>query len=672
MCKNADAAWGAGFGRTEYTPPMRWIGKTATRGPAALALSLAVLLAGCGDTPRPSILLVTLDTTRADHLGTYGHPSVRTPVLDRIARQGALLELAIADVPVTLPSHTTIMTGLPAVGHGVRYNGDFRVSERAETLAERMAALGWDTGAVVSSLVLHGKFGLGQGFRTFDDALPAGYVKYDESIYPTEFEDALPAAERRADQVTESACAWLAGAKPPFFLWTHYYDAHAPFDPPPPWRRTLDDPYLAEIQFADRELGRLVRVAEASAVRARDASVPARLALASLTIVITADHGEGLDQHREDRHGILVYDDVMRVPLVVRAVGVVPGGVVLADQVRTMDVASTVLDLAGDRDALGLGGSLVPLLQGTGPAPDSVAYIESEKSRLFYNGSGLKGLRTRNRKYIHAPRPELYDLEADPGEARDLAAGDAAQAAEWDERLEAYVQGILAQGVAVAEGMDLDEETAARLRSLGYLSGAAPMGPRTLEEEMDLPGLDPKDLVDAVLAGRDVENGFHRRALEKTWRFERLVTTPEAAPELTLLWSMMLQNRGLAQMALGEYDEAAASYREALRHERANAVAREGLPYALNLAGRSREAERAAIEILANVASAWRVRLHHGLALALLGRQPEALVEFSRIVDECPDSETREVAKLYRTKVGTEEEEQFLDLYLSSAGHATH
>jgi len=623
--------------------------------PVALAAAVA---AGCADRGSgPDVLLVTLDTTRADHLGAYGRPDVRTPHLDRLARAGGQFEMAIGDVPVTLPSHTTIHTGVPAVGHGVRYNGDFRVGPDAETLAERFVDAGYATAAVVSAMVLAAEFGLDQGFDRFDDELTPGYERHDESRF-SHLTHWLPTEDRRAEEVTDLAVAWLGTvADRSWFLWAHYYDPHAPFDPPPPWGNAHADHYASEIQYTDHHVGRLLR-------RVRGERPEA-------IVVVTADHGEGLDQHREDRHGILIYDEVVHVPLIVSAPGRVAPGVVRSEQVRTVDVAPTLLDLAAAPSAIGVGGSLRPLLEGTGAPPDSVAYSESMKSRLFYNGSGLMALRTRHAKYVWAPRPELYDLVEDPGETRNLAPIDPDRAEAMRQRLEDYVRDILDRELAVVEAANLDESTAESLRSLGYVTGSAgDVTPGSVADEMALPGLDPKDLVDAVLCGRDARNGFYERALSKARRFRDTVATPEADPDLAPLWSLLLQNEAAAYMGLGRFGAAAESYRGSLRWGSANPSSRWGLVFALNLDGRPAEAEREAARILSDAPGAWRVRLHGALALALLGRTGDARAVFANLAETTTDAEVREVAALYRDKLGTPEERRYLDLYLSSEGAA--
>ena len=615
-----------------------------------VALLAGVLAPGCSTPPEgPGVLLVTLDTTRPDRIGAYGHPDAHTPHLDALARSGTLFELGIADVPVTLPSHTTLMTGIPALGHGVRYNADFKVAESAVTLAEKLRDAGYATGAVISALVLDSKFGIAQGFDHYDDDLTPGYVKHDESLYPDQTHW-LPKADRRAAEAVDRSIAWLTGAPRPFFLWTHIYDPHFPFDPPPPWSARTADLYLAEIEYTDHQLGRLMKRLAASALSEET------------VIVVTADHGEGLDQHREDGHGIFLYDDTIRVPLVIHAPGADCAGRVIPDQVRTMDVAATVLELAGAAEpSLGLGGSLVPLMRGIGPAPDSVAYCESIKTKLFYGGSGLKAIRTRNAKFVWAPRPELYDLARDPGETRSLP-DDADRMRRF---LATQVAAILSAGEATVEAANPDAETLEALASLGYLGGSGGTArPGTTEEEMHLTGYDPKDLVDVSMAAREIQNGFFDSGERKLRRFFRTAPTPRDDRQMTRLWAAAHQNYAKIWMVRKDYAAAAKEYRLACETDPTYDAARWSLIFALNLARDEEAAVREGGRILEEWPRSWRVRFHRGIALAEMGNTDEATAELDRILRDAPQShDARKLAAYYRPRLGTPSEAEALAAY---------
>jgi arylsulfatase A-like enzyme len=611
-------------------------------------LPILTLIAACGrpSPTGPSLVFVTIDTTRADRIGAWGHPGARTPVLDRLARQGALFRDAIADVPVTLPSHTTMFTGIPALGHGVRFNADFKLGAAAETLAETFRDEGWATGAVVSTPVLDAQFGLAQGFDSYDDDLTPGYTKQDTSRFFGQ-DHWLPRADRRATEAVDLAVAWLARTRTPFFLWVHVYDPHFPYDPPPPWGAITPDLYTAEIEATDRELGRLVRAA------------------GDAVLVVTSDHGEGLDDHREDEHGIFVYDETVRVPLVLRAPGVTAGTIV-GGQVRTMDLAPTVLELAGLRRAFGLGTSLGPRLTGESAEPeDAVAYCESVKTKLVYGGSGLKAIRTDDLKLVWAPAPELYDLVRDPGETRNLLGERTDDAERMRGTLERFVRDVLDADLAAVEPANADEATLAMLASLGYVGGGDGTAPLSFGREMELTGNDPKDLVDVTMGAHWIQNGFVDFGEEKLLRFFETARTPEQDPRMTRLWAAAHQNYAKIWMIRRDYAQAAEEYRRSMAADPDYENARWSRIYALNLAGEPAQALRESDELLAAHPRAWRVRLHRALALALLDRTDAAEEELAHIVEAAPaSSSVVRTAAYFRGRIGGADRAPALDRYL--------
>lgn len=627
-----------------------------------LAAGILALFAAALSCSRPpsagrSVVLVTLDTTRADHLGVYGSPGARTPSLDRLARSGTLFVDAIVDVPVTLPSHTTILTGVPALGHGVRYNADFKVGPQAATLAEAFTERGYDTAAIVSSLIVESSFGLDQGFRVYDDELPP-YAIFDRSKYPTTHW--LPAAERRAKDVIDSSIAWLGvRKKDSYFLWAHLYDAHFPYDPPPPWEKTSSSEYQTEINSLDHELGRLLFAVD-SEPRGEETM-----------IVVTADHGEGLDQHREENHGIFVYDDTIRVPLLARAKGVLSEGRIVPELARSVDLAPTILEATGAPSAkLGIGGSLVAVATGAGAPPDTAGYAESVKTKLFYSGSGLKALRTKDVKYILAPRPELYDLVRDPGETRNLLEGGSSPALGGARRAELArrVRSLLSGEHAVVEAANVDEETLEGIRSLGYVAGSdGTAKPGTAETEMTMTGFDPKDLVDVSMGAREIQNGFYERGEKKLRRFFATATPPEKDPSLARLWAAAHLDYAKIWMVRENYLEAANEYARALQVDPGYDDAAWSRVYALNLAGEPGLAERAAAARLETNPRAWKVSFHRAFALAFLGRREEARTELERITREAPREldASRGAAAFLRT-LGTAEERRTLETYRTS------
>jgi arylsulfatase A-like enzyme/Flp pilus assembly protein TadD len=425
--------------------------------PVFAGLVAVCFAASCGPSVRPderSVILVTLDTTRADRLGIYGHGGGLTPNLDRIGREGVVFEEAIAQVPLTLPSHASLFTGRYPSSHGVRHNGIYRLRESETTLAEHLSRLGYDTAGFAAAFVMNRGFGAEQGFAVYDDVPGNRYEGGQDQLY---------AAQRTAEEVNERVIRWLsevpAGKR--FFLWVHYYDPHDPYEPPEsPGRALRGEGYDREISYMDSCFGDLLRALEAD--DRLDRSV----------LVVAGDHGESLGQHGEKTHGIFLYEPSVRVPLIVRAPGLVPAGTRVSGPVELVDVAPTVLDWIGAPPLpAAQGRSLRPRIDGTDDGRGAVAHAESLMPRLEFGWSELRMVRDGRFKFVEAPRRELYDLRHDPGEERDLAAFDPERAAEMGLTLEAWVRGTTDAAAEVQAARTLDPDEEARLRSLGYLGG---------------------------------------------------------------------------------------------------------------------------------------------------------------------------------------------------------
>jgi arylsulfatase A-like enzyme len=421
-------------------------------------LLLAALAAACTRSPAPagpapaSFLLVTIDTLRADRLGCYGDREALTPRLDALAREGVVFDAAFSHSPLTLPSHATLFTGLLPPAHGVRGNGTFALAPSVPTLAEQLKARGRPAAAFVGGFPLSRRFGLARGFDDYDDALDRAPGVHFEF------------AERRGAAVAAAARTWLLAHRGPVFVWVHLFDPHAPYDPPPEFRGR--DPYRGEVAAADAALGALLDVWDARPEES--------------VVVVSADHGEAFGEHGEESHSLFVYDTTLRVPLIVRARGIAPRRV--AEPVGLVDVAATLLDLSGSPPTLP-GTSLRPLLEGR-PFPARPLYAETLAPRLDFGWSDLRSLRDGGLKYIRAPRPELYDVAADPGEARDLAAARPRDVA----RLEAALARLLDSAGEKETRRALEPDAAERLRALGYVQG--PQGAGS--------GADPKDKVEVA------------------------------------------------------------------------------------------------------------------------------------------------------------------------------
>jgi len=412
---------------------------------------------------RLNVVLVTLDTTRADHLGCYGHPVVKTPHLDRLANQGVRFQQCVTAAPITLPAHVSIMTSTYPFYHGVRDNGRFALHGGNVTLAELLARSGFRTGAIVGSVVLNRRYGLDQGFDLYNE-VDESYVPPPASRPTTqEARPPLPRTERKADEVAELAVAWLrTHAAEKFFLWVHFFDPHWPYEPPPQLAASYPHPYLGEIAFMDQQLGKVVEEL-------------GRLGLERKTlVVVVGDHGEGLGEHDEDSHTFFLYDTTMLVPLFFRCPGQVPAGRVVSGQVRTIDIAPTILDLLGIRDAAhpdAAGVSLTPLLTGGTDDLRLEAYGDTFRPFYVFQHSGLRCLRWDGWKYIHAPRPELYRVADDPNEQRDLAAQEPQRLAEARDRLRALLAETPSPAWLAESGRVLSADERARLEALGYAMG---------------------------------------------------------------------------------------------------------------------------------------------------------------------------------------------------------
>ena len=419
---------------------------------------------------RLNLVLVTLDTTRADRIGAYGAREVETPVVDRLADEGVLFEQAVSVAPLTLPAHSSIFTGKFPPEHGVRDNGGFFLGPEQLTLAETLKARGYRTGAFVGAYVLASKWGLNQGFDTYFDDFDLGQVRAVS----------LSAIQRPANEVVDKSLPWMEAANDsPFFAWIHLYDAHSPYRPPEPFAsRYKGHPYNGEIAFADSQVGRVV------------SSLKARGLYDRTVIVVIGDHGESLGDHGEGSHGFFVYNSVTQVPFVVRAPFSMTGHRRVTDPVRSVDVMPTVLDLLGAPPATAISGvSLVPLMTGAKPELGLDAYSEAMYPLHHYGWSDLRALRSGRYKVIDAPRPELYDIDRDPGETTNLFGERRALGDRMIAQLRT-LEGGFTKAVSAMPAADVDPEARERLAALGYVGTfvASASDPRTGRA-------DPKDKI---------------------------------------------------------------------------------------------------------------------------------------------------------------------------------
>jgi arylsulfatase A-like enzyme/Flp pilus assembly protein TadD len=432
--------------------------------------------------PKPNILLITIDTLRADHLGCYGDRTSRTPTIDALAGRGVLFTRAFAHTPLTLPSHTNILLGLTPNAHGVHDNSNFIVREDFLTLAEWLKGQGYATGAVVGAFPLDSRFGLTRGFDLYDDN------------YGSQGPMDVTFVERRADAVVGLGLNWLKAQTGPWFLWIHCFDPHQPYDPPEPNKTQFaGDPYDGEIAFVDAALGKLFDFLKEAGLEARTA------------VVLTADHGEALGDHGESTHGYFAYNATLRVPLIMALPGVKPARV--GGDVCHVDIFPTIVDYLKQKKPGSLAGlSLLPLIQGKA-LPQRAIYFEALTAYYNRGWAPLRGYIQGSEKFIDLPIPEVYDLERDFDEQKNLADKTDLQRCR---KVLADLVRTESSPLASAAGQAMDQETASKLRSLGYL--ASPQGPtrKTFTAADDLKTLLPyhnkwTQATAAYAAGRPAE-----------------------------------------------------------------------------------------------------------------------------------------------------------------------
>jgi choline-sulfatase len=469
-----------------------------------------------------NVIVITIDTLRADHVGAYGYAAARTPALDRLAREGVRYDRAYAAAPITLPSHASLMTGRYPPGHGARHNG-MRMDLKTLTLADAFAAAGYKTAAFVAAFPLDRRFGLIKGFQTYGDVMPRDT-------------GGRLANERPGRLVVDEALAWLSSRRQDkFFLWIHLFEPHAPYGNAATGR-TVSARYDDDIAEADAQVGRLL-----------DGLGPLR---SQTLIVATSDHGEAFGEHGEISHSLFVYDTTLRVPLIFAGAGL-PANTLDSSEVSLVDVAPTVASLAGlarfEADGMIL------------PAPDSprevpygrALYAESFAPLLDFGWSALRTIRRLDWKYVAAPKPELYDLKNDPAETRNLVAEQPARAADFKRQVDAMSTAELtasgaAPDLSAAASAQADREARARLQALGYASGRpAPAGDRP----------DPKDRRElAARIARVASGELQGTALERTLR--EIIREDPGNPQANLRLGYALMNSGRCEEAMTRFTAA--------------------------------------------------------------------------------------------------------------------
>ncbi len=567
------------------------------------AAALLLLRSGAPDSrkielPREArnVILITIDTLRADHVGAWGAGRASTPALDALAAEGVRFSHCVTQAPLTLPAHTSLLSATYPFYHRVRDNGGFRVPEKLPLLSQALKAEGYATAAFIGAYVLHGKWGLNRGFDHYSDRFDR--VR-DERL---KLDADKPAAEVLAD-----AQRWLEGQPDdqPLFAWIHLYDPHFPYTPPEPFAaRHPKDPYRGEVEYTDSELGRFVAALKAAGLFERT------------LLVVAADHGEGLDDHGEQQHGYFLYETTVHVPLIFR----LPGArrpVVVPQTVQLVDVAPTVLDLLGvAAPAAWQGRSLRRLMAGETDDAFGFAYSETWYPRLHFGWAPLQAFYEGRSKYVLAPQEELYDLEADPGETRNRANREPERRSRLRARGLALVS-RLSRGALVPGPAALTADDRRRLGALGYLTGAAQATPQG-------PLADPKEkLGDYAAFGRAVS----LLGLEK-WAEALAAARAVVAgnPEFADAWSLI----GSALRGLGRHEEALAAHRRAIALKPDDSFLRHDEVRALQALGRLDEAAAAAEHALQLAPDDAALRVGLGEIRLQQNRRPEALQELRR------------------------------------------
>lgn len=609
----------------------------------ALAASLTAWLATRRG-PELNVVLVSVDTLRPDRLGCYGYRGATSPNVDRLAREGVTFEDVIASVPLTLPSHASMLTGLYPVSHGIRDNGTFSLRPGFVTMAEVFSDAGYSTAAFIGAFVLDSRYGLNQGFQVYNDDLSEGRQL-----------SAFGYSERTADAVTRAATAWLDTTPEPFFAFLHYYDPHTPYEAPAEFRnRHVLSAYDAEVAFTDQEVGCFLDELNARGLTERT------------LIVFVSDHGEGLGDHGEATHGYLVYEPTLQVPWVMRF----PEMSGLGDAamrgrridypVRLVDLMPTITEAAGLGTSADMDGrSVLPLVRGESLPPE-FTYFETLYPYFAYRWSPLRGVRFNEWKYILGPAQELYNLASDRGEMKDLAAAEAERAGELNKALKEFLRTEAEAGAA--GGARLSAEEARRLSALGYISRSR----SDLPDPRDIEGAHPAEMIRYIdeYMGPG-EEAYNRGDLETALReFTALTRVDPGNPEAHL-------HRGQVLLDMGAYEEAERTYRRTIEIDSTSSTAYFHLGNIAQARGRLTEAmdfyEEAlrllpgSPEALANIGSILVERgmadsavvvlesalvvdpvneialINLGLAYARLKMHDEALAAFLRILEINPN-----------------------------------
>jgi arylsulfatase A-like enzyme/Flp pilus assembly protein TadD len=572
--------------------------------PLGALLLLSLVLPGCrggGEAEVPTgrpIVVVSIDTLRSDRLPAYGYEEVETPAIDALRGDAILFERAYSPVPLTLPAHASLLTGLLPPDHGVRDNAGYRLEEGVgPTVAEALAAEGYATGAAVSAYVMRAETGLARGFEHYDDELSGAA------------QATLAEIQRPGDETLDAALAWLdTVGERPFFLLFHIYEPHTPWEPPPALAARYGRTYDGDVAAADAVVGRLL------------AALRERGLYEDSTVILLSDHGEGLGDHGETEHGVLLYRESLQVPLLVKLPGARRAGATVPEPVQLTDVTPTLLELAAAPRPEGLDGvSLLALADPERAEPDTprALYAETFHPHLRFGWSGLTSVILGRHHYVEGSDRELFDLVADPAERRNLLREERAVYA----RLRDALQGF---DPRLEPPFEEASETREALASLGYLGGAAPAA----EGELPDPRHRIADLEPLRRAISWLQEGRNEEALPL------LRGAAEAIPRSIDAWQFL----GLALDRTGRPEDAYAAYQRAFELSNGSPLLAQPLG---ELALRLRRFEDAAAFLAAAVEAEPEelgVRLLHARALLFAGRPGDALAAARGAVELAPES----------------------------------
>lgn len=579
---------------------------------------------------RLNVLLITLDTTRADRLGCYGYSGAKTPNLDSLSQKGVRFINAYCQVPLTLPSHCSILTGTYPVYHNVHNNGTYYLSSDHLTLAEALKAKGFKTAAFAASFTVDSRFGLDQGFDYYDDKFQEG----------SPFK-ALN-SEKRAEQVFASFSSWIDNNHAEqFFCWVHFFDPHLPYDPPSPYKEEFSaHPYDGEIAYMDSYVGAVIE-------KLREKKI-----LEQTLIIIAGDHGEGLGDKVEIGHGIFLYEMVMKVPLIFYSENYLPKGKAIPARVRLIDIMPSVLDMLGlqvpDQNQ---GISLIPYIEGR-EKDDLDSYIETFYPRENYGWSNLTGLIAGDWKYIRAPKAELYNLKSDPNEEKNVLQSNQKIASEMNRSLETLVKSSVANADAGRRVPTSEERE--RLRALGYISYSDD------KDKGEHP--DPKDKIDELQMIQQAEMyefqgnfqaaaGLHEKMLAlrpstpsgyvnlalaqaRMKKFDEAIETLKKGIEKIPDSEILLSRLGHTYLVTGRLNEAFAAMQQVLETNPKYFDALTASAVILDTLRKKEEARGYYEKALAIEPENKFLRTSYALNLATGGKIPEAIEIYTRLIQD--------------------------------------